>query len=442
MILEDAGYEVRTASEGREGLQRALKESPDLILCDVKMPGLDGLSFVQEYRRAGGTGLVIMMTAYGSTELAVEAMKKGAYDYLAKPFESDEVILRLKLAEEREHLRREVERLRKKVRPEDRFPDIVFESAAMMAAVELATRVARHPSTVLITGESGTGKEVIARHVHAESPRADGPFVPVNCGAIPENLLESELFGHVKGAYTGATTDRPGLFEEANGGTLFLDEIGELPQPLQVKLLRALQEGEIRRVGESAARKVDVRILCATARDLQKEVQEGRFRSDLFYRINVVYIHIPPLRHRREDIPRLVEHFIDKYRRQLGVAIKGVEPDAMRALENYPWPGNVRELENVIERGIVLAEGPRIRLADLPDAVVNPAQVADQPVVALSEDNLSVKKHTAELEKRLIARALEITGGNKTRAAELLELSYRALLYKIRDYGLEPHSAG
>jgi two-component system response regulator AtoC len=437
MILESEGYQVQTASDGRDGLERALKESPNLILCDVRMPRVDGLAFVQEYRAAGGTGLVIVMTAYGSNELALEAMKKGAYDYIPKPFEADQVILVLKKAEERENLRREVERLRQRVKAEERYPDIVFKSSAMAAAVDLATKVARHPSTVLVTGESGTGKELIARHTHAQSPRADLPFVPVNCGAIPENLLESELFGHTKGAFTGAQTDRAGLFEEADGGTLFLDEIGELPQPLQVKLLRALQEGEIRRVGESASRKVDVRIICATARDLQKEVQEGRFRSDLFYRINVVQINLPPLRHRVEEIPVLVRHFMGKYEAQLGIKLDGVEPDAMKALLAYPWPGNVRELENVVERAMVLAEGSRVRTRDLPEAVVNPATTAEPIIDSLAEDNLSVKRHTAMLEKRLIARALELTGGNRTRAADLLEISYRALLYKIRDYGLE-----
>jgi two-component system response regulator AtoC len=436
-LLEHAGYRVTVSADGRQGLDRALREDPDIILCDVRMPKLDGLAFLEEYRAAGGRGLVIVMTAYGSHELAIDAMKRGAYDYIDKPFDSEELLLLLKKAEERERLFREVQRLRQRVRTEEKFPDIVGKSAAIRSAIELAEKVARHPSTVLITGESGTGKELIARQIHYGSPRADRPFVPVNCGAIPDALLESELFGHAKGAFTGAATDRAGLFEEANGGTLFLDEIGELPPPLQVKLLRALQEGEIRRVGESASRKVDVRILCATARDLQKEVQEGRFRSDLFYRINVVQIHLPPLRHRTEDIPALVHHFIEKYRRQLRVDVEGVEPDAMRALLEYPWPGNVRELENVIERAMVLTDGRRVRLEDLPETVRNPGARPETPAELLSDDDLSIKRHTANLERRLIARALELTGGNRTRAAEMLEISYRALLYKIRDYGLD-----
>jgi two-component system response regulator AtoC len=437
MILEDEGYQVLCASDGKEGLERALKEEPDLILCDIRMPRLDGLEFLEQYRKKNGQALVITITAYGSTELAVEAMKKGAYDYLPKPFTSDEVILTLKKAEEREKLRREVTRLRQRVKADQRFPEIVAKSAGMREAVELATKVAQHPSTVLITGESGTGKELIARLIHTASPRANQPFVPINCGAIPENLLESELFGHVKGAFTGAHADRAGLFEEADAGTLFLDEIGELPSQLQVKLLRALQEGEIRRVGDSSARKVDVRIITATARDLEQEVREGGFRSDLYYRINVVRIHLPPLRQRTEDIPPLTRHFIEHFAKQLGINVTGFEPAAMKLLLAHPWYGNVRQLENVVERAMVLAEAPTMRPEDLPDFVRNPSPVLDGPLDALPVDELSIKKQTAELERRLISRALQVTDGNRTRAAELLELSYRALLYKIRDYGLD-----
>ncbi len=307
----------------------------------------------------------------------------------------------------------------------------------MREAVELATKVAQHPSTVLITGESGTGKELIARLIHAASPRAGRPFVPINCGAIPENLLESELFGHAKGAFTGAHADRAGLFEEADGGTLFLDEIGELPSQLQVKLLRALQEGEIRRVGDSSARRVDVRIIAATARDLEQEVREGNFRSDLYYRINVVRIHLPPLRQRSEDIPPLIRYFREHFSKQLGIKVSGFEPSAMKLLLGHPWYGNVRQLENVIERAMVLAEGPTIKPEDLPDFVRHPQAAVEGPLETLPVDELSIKKQTAELERRLIGRALQITDGNRTKAAELLDLSYRALLYKIRDYGLD-----
>ncbi len=437
MILEDEGYQVITASDGKEGLERALKEEPDLILCDIRMPRVDGLEFLEQYRKKNGQALVITITAYGSNELAVEAMKKGAYDYLPKPFTTAEVVLTLKKAEEREKLRREVSRLRKRVKADERYPEIVAKSAGMREAVELSTKVAQHPSTVLITGESGTGKELIARLTHGASPRASRPFVPINCGAIPENLLESELFGHVKGAFTGAHTDRAGLFEEADGGTLFLDEIGELPSQLQVKLLRALQEGEIRRVGDSTDKKVDVRIIAATARDLEQEVREGNFRSDLYYRINVVRIHLPPLRQRTEDTPPLTRHFIEKFSKQLGIDVNGFEPSAMKLLLAHPWYGNVRQLENVVERAMVLAESPTIRPEDLPDFIRHPETAVEGPMEALPADELSIKKQTAELERRLIGRALQITDGNRTKAAELLDLSYRALLYKIRDYGLD-----
>ncbi|UCC82056.1 MAG: sigma-54-dependent Fis family transcriptional regulator [Gemmatimonadota bacterium] len=436
MILEDEGYQVITASDGKEGLDRALKEEPDLILCDIRMPRMDGLEFLEQYRKKNGQALVITITAYGSTELAVEAMKKGAYDYLPKPFTTAEVVLTLRKAEEREKLRREVTRLRKRVKADQRYPEIVAKSSGMREAVELATKVAQHPSTVLITGESGTGKELIARLIHGASPRASREFVPINCGAIPENLLESELFGHVKGAFTGAHVDRAGLFEEADGGSLFLDEIGELPSQLQVKLLRALQEGEIRRVGDSAARKVDVRLVAATARDLEQEVREGNFRSDLYYRINVVRIHLPPLRQRTEDIPPLTRHFIERFARQLAIDVTGFEPGAMKLLLGHPWYGNVRQLENVVERAMVLAEGSTVKPEDLPDFIRHPETAVEGPFESLPADELSIKKQTAELERRLIGRALQVTDGNRTKAAELLDLSYRALLYKIRDYGL------
>ena len=437
LLLEEEGYDVSVAADGREGLAKALENGVDLILCDVRMPHVDGLEFVDRYREGGGRGLVIVMTAYGSMEVAIDAMKRGAYDYLPKPFDADQVLLTVKKAEEREKLWREVARLRHQVAAESKYPDIVGTSAAMTAAIELADKVAPHPSTVLITGESGTGKELFARLIHSASPRNRAPFVPVNCGAIPENLLESELFGHKKGSFTGADADRVGLFEEANGGTLFLDEIGELPQQLQVKLLRALQEGEIRRVGESSSREVDVRVVAATARDLESEVKEEKFRSDLFYRINVLNIHLPPLRHRTEDIPALVRHFLAHYNDVLGLQITGFAPEAMKAMLAYPWAGNVRELQNVVERAMVLTDGSEIRLEQLPPSVRDPRADTGPMLENLPADELSIKKHSAQLEKRLIKRALELTDGNRTRAAEHLELSYRALLYKIRDYGLE-----
>jgi two-component system response regulator AtoC len=435
LILEDAGYDVLVAQDGAEGLAMALGESPDIVLCDVRMPRKDGLAFLEEYRDAGGDALVLVMTAYGSLEQAVEAMKAGAYDYLPKPFGADEVLLTIRKAEERENLRREVGRLRSEVRVERRFGEIVARSDAMVRALDVASKVAVHPSPVLVTGASGTGKELVARLIHRESERGEGPFVPVNCGAIPENLLESEFFGYVKGAFTGADRDRGGLFEAADGGTLFLDEVGELPASLQVKLLRALQEGEIRRVGDTRSREVDVRIIAASNRDLEEMVSRGEFREDLYYRLAVVPIHLPALARRKSEIPELVRHFLERHRERLGVKVERVAPAAMEALLEYSWPGNIRELENLLERLVVLAEGDTIEVEDLPEDILHPAP-ATAPM-DVHDDDLSVKRHSAELEKVLIQRAMERTGGNKTQAAELLELSPRALRYKIRDYGLE-----
>jgi len=435
LILNDEGYAVTTASDGEEGFAKATEGQPDIILCDVRMPRLPGLEFLDRYRAANGNAMVIVMTAYGGMELAIQAMKKGAYDYLPKPFSPDQLLLCLKKAEERESLRREVTRLREEVSIGHRYREIIARSPAMTKALEIAAKVARHKSPVLITGESGTGKELVARLIHDESDRRDAAFVPVNCGAIPENLLESELFGYVRGAFTGADREKPGLFEMASGGTLLLDEIGEMPTTLQVKLLRVLQEGEVRRLGDTRAREVDVRLVSATNRNFEEEIKSGRFRQDLYYRIAVVPIHLVPLRQRREEIPLLVQHFIDLCNKRLNLDIKGIDADAMRMMLAYPWPGNVRELENTIERAAVLADGPRLTPTDMPPNIAAPIMVLDGP--SLPDDELSVKKHGEVLERRLIRQALERTGGNKTRAADLLELSSRALLYKIREYGLE-----
>jgi len=433
LILRDEGYQVAVAEDGEAGLRLALAEAPDLVLCDVRMPRVGGLEFLQRYQEAGGTALVIMMSAYGTVDAAVEAMRQGAYDYISKPFNADEVILTLRKAEEREQLRREVARLRREVGEVKGFEGVVGESGAMREVMDLAARVAPFPSTVLLTGESGSGKEAVARAVHRASPRAAKAFVAVNCGAIPENLLESELFGHERGAFTGADRAREGLFEEADGGTLFLDEIGELSLPLQVKLLRVLQERSIRRVGGTGERSVDVRVLAATARDLVDEVREGRFREDLFYRINVVQIHVPPLRTRPEDVPPLADHFLRLHARRLGVEAPGLPRELMPVLAAYSWPGNVRELENVVERALVLSGG-EVGVDHLPPHVRSgrhPFQVPDDG------GDLSVKRRLPALEKSLIVRALERSRGNRTKAAELLDLSVRALSYKVHDYGLE-----
>ncbi|HYJ78604.1 MAG TPA: sigma-54 dependent transcriptional regulator [Longimicrobiaceae bacterium] len=433
LILRDEGYRVAVADDGEAGLRSALAEAPDLILCDIRMPRMGGLEFLQRYQEAGGPALVVMMSAYGTLDNAVEAMRRGAYDYISKPFNADEVLLTLRKAEEREQLRREVARLRKEVGQAQGFEEVVGASAAMREVLELAGRVAPFPSTVLLTGESGSGKEAVARAVHRASPRRDRAFVAINCGAIPENLLESELFGHERGAFTGADRAREGVFEEADGGTLFLDEIGELSMPLQVKLLRVLQERTIRRLGGTGERPIDVRVLAATARDLVEEVKGGRFRDDLFYRINVVQIHIPPLRTRPEDIPLLAEHFLARHAERLKVTTPGLPRALVPLLAAYSWPGNVRELENVLERALILSGG-HIAEEHLPPHVRTGRHLFE---VRDDDGDLSVKRRLPALERTLIARALERCNGNRTRAAELLDLSVRALSYKIHDYGLE-----
>jgi two-component system response regulator AtoC len=433
LILRDEGYHVQVADDGETGLRMALADPPDLVLCDIRMPRMGGLDFLERFQEAGGTALVVMMSAYGTLDTAVEAMRRGAYDYISKPFNADEVLLTLRKAEEREQLRREVALLRKEVGRAEGFQGVVGASAAMREVMDLALRVAPFPSTVLLTGESGSGKEAVARAIHRASPRGEKPFVAVNAGAIPENLLESELFGHEKGAFTGADRAREGVFEEAHGGTLFLDELGELSLPLQVKLLRVLQERTIRRVGGTGERAVDVRVLAATARDLVAEVKAARFRDDLYYRVNVVQIHIPPLRTRPEDIPLLAEHFVVRHSKRLGVDTAGLPRTLLPVLAAYSWPGNVRELENVIERALVLSGGA-IGEEHLPAHVRSGRQLFD---LRDDDGDLSVKRRLPALEKTLIERALERCNGNRTRAAELLDLSVRALSYKIHDYGLE-----
>ena len=321
------------------------------------------------------------------------------------------------------------------MRADARFGEIVVASRAMERALEIVRKVAPHDSSVLVTGASGTGKELVARILHRESPRADRAFIAVNCGGIPEQLLESEFFGFVKGAFTGADRDKEGLFEAADGGTLFLDEIGELPATLQVKLLRALQEGEVRRLGATETRRVNVRIISATNLDLEAAVENGDFRKDLYYRLAVVPIHLPPLRHRTEEIPRLVEHLLRRQRERMHSDVEGVEPEAMQVLLAYSWPGNIRELENVLERALVLTEGPKISVEDLPEVVRRPAP--EGPGIAIDGADLSVKRQGARLEKHLIQLALDRTGGNKTQAAELLDLSPRALRYKVQEYGID-----
>jgi two-component system response regulator AtoC len=436
VLADGAGYLTKTAADGLQALDLLADEDFDFILCDVKMPNMDGMEFLKASADRRGNATVIMMSAYGTIDLALEGMKYGAYDFISKPFKADEVTMALRKAEERESLRRENIRLRDQLRhleKDSSFAGMVGESKAMQQVFSLAAKVARFSTTVLITGESGTGKELIARGIHFASPRADKPLVPVNCGGIPETLLESELFGHVKGAFTGADRNHKGLFEEAEGGTIFLDEVGELPLSLQVKILRVLQENEIRPVGSTETRKIDVRVIAATARDLEEEISAGLFREDLFYRLNVMPILLPPLREHPEDIPALCRYFISRFNDKLELAIDGVTSAALANMMALPWSGNVRELENVIERAMVLSNGAMLGVEDL-------ATEADQNgtgKVCLDEQTgFSLKKAKKVWEKNLITRALDTTGGNRSRAAELLELSFPSLLNKIKDYGI------
>ncbi len=434
LILTDEGHDVTDAADGAAALSRAATEAFDVILCDVRMARMDGHEFLRRYRASGGSALVIMMSAYGSEEAAIAAMKDGAYDYIAKPFRADEVVLVLRKAEEREKLRREVESLRSALGAGAAGPGVVAESPAMRSALEVVAKVAPHRTTVLITGPSGTGKEVLARALHRLSPRSEQPFVAVNCAAIPEALLESELFGHVRGAFTGAVSDHRGLFEQATGSTLFLDEIGDLPTALQSKLLRVLQDGEVRRVGDRVTRQVDTRVVAATARDLDVDVKSGRFREDLFYRLNVVGIKLPALSERPEDVPALIRLLTETHVTRLGVPAPVLEPEALRALLDYDWPGNVRELSNALERAIVLSRSGHVTLDDLPASVVAGSAAAAVP--SLPEGVLSLKRHAVAAQGEVIREALQRAGGNRRRAAALLGISVRSLFYKLKALGL------
>jgi len=430
LLLADAGYEVTGELDGAAALKRALGDSFDLILCDVRMTGMDGLAFLRAYKAQGGTALVVMMSAYGGEEAALAAIKEGAYDYIAKPFRPDEVLFTLRKAEERERLRLVVATLRAQLDATPAARALVAESSAMKDALALVARVAAHPTTVLVTGARGTGKEMIAQAIHRASPRSDGPFVAVNCAAIPETLLESELFGHTRGAFTGATSDRPGLFEQAAGGTLLLDEIGELPLPLQAKLLRVLQEHELRRVGDSRTRPVDVRLITATARDLASEVAAGRFRSDLYDRLNVVTFHLPPLSERRADIAPLARHFAARLSKRLGRPLT-LTDGALEWLERADWPGNVRELEHAVERAAVLSDA----------TVLAPEHFQVRTVGTTGSDSGGRSETLAQAveaaERRAIAQGIAAARGNRREAAQLLGISLRTLFYKLKQFGIE-----
>ncbi len=437
LMLRKEGYQVIVAADVEAALAQMDSQGFDIVITDLRMPGRSGLELVDEIARRGLPSTVVVMTAYGSRDVAIEAMKRGAYDYLSKPFASDELVLLLRKAEERERLAKENRLLRLRLNEAEHseaLPAMVGQSADMLELFRTVRKIAEFKTTTLIQGESGTGKELVARALHALSPRASGPFVPINCGAIPSSLLESALFGHRRGAFTDASRDHKGVFEEAHEGTLFLDEIADLPLAVQVKLLRVLQESEVRRLGDERDVPVDVRVIAASACDLAHLVAQGLFREDLFYRLNVVSLTVPPLRERRQDIPTLVGHLLERLNKRLDLHVVSVTPEALAVLLEAPWPGNVRELENALERAMVLSDGHEVNLTGLPGYLVPKSAIP----AAL---DLSLKTAVRRTEAQLIRQALDKAQGNRTHAADLLGLSHRALLYKIKEYGLSPADA-
>ncbi len=431
ITLRQAGYLVEQADGGERAIERLQSETFDLVITDLRMRKVDGMAVLRTVKERSPETVVVVITAYASTDTAVQAMKLGAYDYVTKPFNLEALRLTVDKALERKRLQEENLALRRQLRSERGFENFVGRSPKMLAIFDAIRKSAASTSTVMVTGESGTGKELVAQAIHHESPRRNGPFVSVNCGAIPETLLESELFGHLKGAFTGAVSTTQGLFAAADGGTLFLDEVTELPHTVQVKLLRAIQERQVRRVGDTRDIKVDVRLVAASNRDLARAVADGILREDLFYRLNVIPIHLPPLRERREDIPLLVAHFVQKLSVQLGKKVTGVTPEAMGLLERYHWPGNVRELENVIERAVVMGSGEMLGLDELPQSLRHPSPLPDMPL-ELGTDAFNLDAVLEGIEQRYIRLALERTGGVQTRAAELLGLSFRQFRYKLQ----------
>jgi two-component system response regulator PilR (NtrC family) len=441
ILLRREGLDV-TVAPGFARAKELVTSSPfpfALVLTDLVMPDGSGLDILTAAKQRNPATEVIVMTAHSTVDAALDAMKRGAYDFVAKPFQTAELRLLVLRAVEKSAIVRENARLRAILaveRPDDPL-DQLGKSAPMRAIVELIRRIASSRTTVLVTGESGTGKERIARAIHAMSERVDKPFLVVNCGALPENLMESELFGHEKGAFTGAAGRHAGLFREADGGTLLLDEIGELPLALQVKLLRALQERRVRPVGATQEIPVDVRVIAATNRNVEKDVAEGRFRNDLYYRLNIIRIEVPPLRQRSEDIPLLVDTFVQRFATEHGKSIRGLAPDALRSLLAYDFPGNVRELENAMERAVALSQGPIIGLGDLPQAMVGAAAAPSTALLLLPEQGCDLDAVVAEAERRLILQALERMGGVRTQAAKLLGVSFRSLRYRLAKLGIE-----
>ncbi len=427
-ILTEEGYQTATAGDGAEALQKVSDEHFDLVITDLKMPRMGGMELLEKIKERDANTSVIIITAYGTMESAIQALRLGAYDYIVKPLDFDDVLIRIERLMEMRSLRAENEFLRQEVQEKFSLDNIIGQSPPMQEVFRLIQKVAGTRGNVLITGKSGTGKELVARAIHYNSPRKNKRFVAINCGAIVDNLMESEFFGHKKGAFTGAMRDKDGFFKVADGGTLFLDEVGEIPLHLQVKLLRVLETGEFTPVGDTNPIKVDVRIIAATNKDLAREVEKGTFREDLYYRLNVIEIKLPALSERREDIPLLVEHFIKKYNRELNRQIQGVDEETMRLLVNYQWKGGIRELENVIERAIILCEGDRITVDDLPPNLTATEVPGEVP--------LRLKDAVADFERQHIRRILQMTKGNKEEAARMLDISLSSLYRKIDELGI------
>lgn len=438
IMLTQDGYEVIAAASGEQGMDLFKRVDPALVLTDVKMPGMSGLDLIKHIRRLNSAVPVIVITAFASAEDALRAVREGAYDYISKPFQLDDLRIIIRNALEVHRLRRENLELRKSVEDRFRLGEIIGNSPQMQDIFNLISKIGPSNAGVLITGESGTGKELIAKAIHAHSPQASRPFITVNCAAIPENLLESELFGHVKGSFTGALAGKRGLVEMAHTGTLFLDEIGEVPLSLQAKLLRFLQEKEFRRVGDTESKKVEVRIIAATNKNLEEELQRGSFREDLYYRLNVIRINLPPLRERPEDIPLLIDYFLKKFCAAQNKRIEKVSSLAMRVLCNYNYPGNIRELENIIERCVTLEESDQLTAENMPRQLFQGE--ADSVGLTESEigpDGIDLEKTLESFERRLITRALEIAGNSRSKAAALLGISLRSLRYRLVKLGIE-----
>jgi two-component system response regulator PilR (NtrC family) len=440
IVLRREGHQVRLAENGPAAVAELEREPVDVLISDIKMPGMTGVDVLREAKRIDPDIVGIMITAYASTDTAVEALRLGAYDYLTKPFDVEELKAKVRNAMERRTLREENVLLKRALRSSSAFSNIIGRSKPMQDVFDLVETVAPTNSTILVTGESGTGKELVARAVHTNSLRRDQAFVALNCGALPETLLESELFGHMRGAFTGAATTKKGLLEAAERGTVFLDEISEMSAMMQVKLLRVLQERKFRRVGGTEEIDADIRIIAATNRDLGKAVSEGDFREDLYYRINVIPIHLPPLRERREDVTPLAEHFVAKYREQMGKPVTGLTPEALRWLETADWPGNVRQLENVIERAVALERGPLIQVSSLPSEQGPKAPGRNGTAAAdpaeLPESGLDLPRHLETQERELVSQALRQSGGRHDRAARLLAISPRQFRYLLDKYAL------